>query len=143
MNNRGWTKNVIALVMIVIGVIVGAVVGTYIATFAIEKEAAKLETALQQTEEIFEIQELSEYKGKIKVIKDFYIEGSITSEDAIEKTTAIINAVDANHIGFANSVEVNVAEFEETFSSMDGSPLPLMHATINQLENEIKQVKAD
>lgn len=136
-------REIITLITVTIGVIIGAIVGVYITGLIIEKEAAKLETALQQTEEIFEIQKFSEYKGEIKAIKDLYVKGSITSEDAIEKTTAVINTVEADHIGFANSVEVNVAKFEETFSSMEGSPLPLMHATINQLEDVIEQVKAD
>ena len=131
---------VMLAVGLVFALIVGAVSGI-VQKKIMDNHIEKLDCALHQVDEAIEIQKLSEYKGEMKAVRDFYLENSITHESARAKTTAIINEINEDYTGFGNSVEVSIAQHAEVFPEMAETPIVLINETINQINDLINEIK--
>ncbi len=141
MKNKNIKDFTVAIVVgLIFALIVGAVSGI-VQKKMMDNYIEKLDCALQQVDQAIEIQKLSEYKGEMEAVRDFYLENSITQESARAKTKAIINEINADYIGFANGVEVSIAQHEEVFPEMAETPIVLINATIEQIDELIEEIK--
>lgn len=139
--NTRTKREIITLITITIGVIIGAIVGVYITGLMIEKDAAEFESLLQQTEQTFEIQKLSEYKGELKAVANLYLSDSITYEAAKAVTQEIVNAIEVEYTEFANQVEESVMQNMKEYPEVDDAPLAWSKAAIDQIDNLIQEIK--
>ena len=133
------------MVMLAVGLVFALIVGA-ISGVVQEKMTdnyiEKLDTALQQTDEILEIQKLSEYKGQMMTTRDCFLEGFISPDYASAKAKTIIKTIDADHTGFANDIEVSLSIHWEQFPEETGNPIVIINTTIDEIDKLIDEIKA-
>lgn len=131
---------------IIRGICIGGVVALvlnalmiFISVQSNEKKIEQLNESFQRTEMIQDVQTFSKCLGKVEQIKELYLSEAITDEQAVIYVQAILSVLDEAQPGFIRELRNEIEVHESSFPEMTGNTEVLLNATINQINDYLKE----
>lgn len=88
------------------------------------------------SDKILEIRELSEYKGDVQEVKDLYLKGLLTEEEASQEFREILLKTETKSSGFTRDVKFKIDQYYEDVG-------PDSEVTANIISNELDDLIRD